>query len=325
MSTPTPTRTRSADLFYKEGSSDKVYHIWIENVGANHFVKSRHGRRGSTLIDATKVGPTHAAEAEKIYARVVAEKVSKGYKFSAVGPTGLLGGDSGPIKDDETHRPARSYNPNPNAPGVIPGDTLNCQLLNPITEEELVSYMKDDLWALQEKHDGKRMLIGFNNGKVEAWNRKGQLIEPPREFAACCKDAFGEFNFIIDGEACGGLYYAFDILWLQGMDCRRIPLHERLINLGMLLRSSSSYGGKKQDTFREVVTAFTTAEKRALFKITQKAEHEGVVIKELSAIYTAGRPNSYGPALKYKFVESCTCGVVANERGKRSVGLTKGL
>jgi bifunctional non-homologous end joining protein LigD len=77
---PTPTVTKKADLAYRAGTSDKVYHVWVENVGANHFVKFRYGRRGSTLNEGTKVGPTDTASAIREFEKIVSEKLGKGYK-----------------------------------------------------------------------------------------------------------------------------------------------------------------------------------------------------------------------------------------------------
>jgi hypothetical protein len=196
------------------------------------------------------------------------------------------------------------------------GDTTSCQLLNPIDEEMLETFITDDKWVMQEKHDGKRMLLGYpGEGTVEAWNRKGQLIEPPEEFCSVLQKCFAGFQFVIDGEACGDKYWVFDILWLEGLDCRKLPYEERLVNLGMLIRSA-----KPQDVIRQVVTADTTMQKKSLVRAIKSAEREGVAIKDKECPYTAGRPNSFGPALKFKFVESASCAVI-KVNAKRSVEL----
>lgn len=327
---PTPTITYRTDLAYKSGTSDKVYHIWVENVGANWFVKFRYGRRGSTLTDGIKVGPTDTRSAEKVYLDIVKEKIGKGYKtikppepkkgephtskdfkrkpllgVAAVSSADLIGASEviqEKTKDGEKITATWTL-----------GDTTSCQLLNPITEDDLKGFIDDDKWVLQEKHDGRRMLLGFSEGITEAHNRKGQLLPPPEEYCSALQSSFEGFAFVIDGEACGDKFYAFDILWLEGLDCRKLPLHERLINLGMLIRS-----GAPQDVIRQVVTAETKGEKKKMLETIRKRNGEGVTIKDRDCPYTASRPNSYGPALKFKFVETVSCQVIG-VNAKRSV------
>lgn len=340
---PTPTTTKRTDLAYKAGTSDKVYHVWVENVGANWFVKFRYGRRGSTLTDGTKVGPTDTASAMRVYETVVTEKLAKGYKpipkpeiksspafraamaavkkpvslgtaaadVTAGDPVmvmGVAGSSGASFKTTETKGGKKVT-----ATWTL-GDTTSCQLLNPIDETTLDTFITDDKWVMQEKHDGKRMLLGHpGDGSVEAWNRKGQSIVAPEEYCSALQSCFEGFKFIIDGEACGDKYWVFDILWLEGLDCRKLPYHERLVNLGMLIRSA-----KPQDVIRQVMSADTTMQKKSLLRAVKSAGREGVAIKDKDCPYTAGRPNSFGPALKFKFVESATVVVTAHS-DKRSV------
>jgi predicted DNA-binding WGR domain protein len=355
-SMPTPTVTKKTDLAYRAGTSDKVYHVWVENVGANHFVKFKYGRRGSTLTEGTKVGPTDTAAALREYDKIVAEKLGKGYKpmkpMSAAadrpdprgmkildeiirdhgklfmdpslgkpGPIGVAGVDvkaGDPVVMSPTGRVVTAKGKGKTDWTL--GDKTSCQLLNPIDEGALEAYLSDDKWIFQEKHDGRRMLIGSEEGDAEAWNRKGQLVPPPEEYCSVLQSCFGGFSFVIDGEACGDKFYAFDILWLEGLDCRTLPLHERLVNLGMLIRS-----GGHQDTIRQVVTAMGKGDKAKMIEILRKRNGEGLCIKDMTCPYTSGRPNSYGPALKFKFVESASCAVI-KVNAKRSVelGLYKG-
>ena len=50
------------------------------------------------------------------------------------------------------------------------------------------------------------------------------------------------------------------------------------------------------------------------------ANREGVVFKDMDAPFSAGRPNSGGSQLKFKFVETASF-VVTGVNGKRSVTL----
>ena len=47
-------QTERIDLYYQQGSSDKVYHLQLENVEEQWSVNAQWGRRGSTLQSDTK-------------------------------------------------------------------------------------------------------------------------------------------------------------------------------------------------------------------------------------------------------------------------------
>jgi bifunctional non-homologous end joining protein LigD len=49
-----PAPTKSITLYYREGSSDKVYQCSIEASGELFVVNFAYGRRGTTLQNGTK-------------------------------------------------------------------------------------------------------------------------------------------------------------------------------------------------------------------------------------------------------------------------------
>jgi predicted DNA-binding WGR domain protein len=69
-------------LVFQEGRSDKVYEIDLCEVGQNRYVVNfRYGRRGTDLKEGAKTtSPVALAEAEKVFAALVAEKTKKGYR-----------------------------------------------------------------------------------------------------------------------------------------------------------------------------------------------------------------------------------------------------
>lgn len=77
-------------LFFQDGGSDKVYEIDLCEVGAGRFVVNyRYGRRGSTLREGAETpSPVPQAEAQRVFDRLVASKLKKGYRelLSAVPP-----------------------------------------------------------------------------------------------------------------------------------------------------------------------------------------------------------------------------------------------
>ena len=73
--------TAAISLYFREGSSDKVYHAQIAPDGNDLYsVNFQYGRRGSTLQTGTKTAaPVALAQARKIFDKLVAEKRAKGY------------------------------------------------------------------------------------------------------------------------------------------------------------------------------------------------------------------------------------------------------
>jgi bifunctional non-homologous end joining protein LigD len=67
-------------LYYREGSSDKVYHAVIEPRGELFVVNFAYGRRGSTMSTGTKTQtPVDYDSATRIFEKLVNEKKAKGY------------------------------------------------------------------------------------------------------------------------------------------------------------------------------------------------------------------------------------------------------
>src|SRR3954471_21609162 len=74
-------------LYYRQGSSDKVYRAAVEPSGPGYAVTFAFGRRGNTLQTGTKTPePVGYDEAKVIFGRLVREKTAKGYRTGADGP-----------------------------------------------------------------------------------------------------------------------------------------------------------------------------------------------------------------------------------------------
>jgi len=283
-----PQRDRIT-LYYREGSSDKVYQVNIEPQGEGFVVNIAYGRRGSTMSTGTKTqAPVDYETAIRIYTKLVNEKKAKGY---TEGPEGTPYQNT-PKEDRVT--------------GLLP------QLLNPIDEPEVKRLLKDDGWACQEKLDGRRVLVRKNQTEIHGVNRKGLVIGLP-ETVFQTVNAIPS-NFVLDGECIGDLFHAFDLLEWDGEDCRTKAYRRRLLLLSSLLSLSNP------KHIRWVQTATDPANKERLFRHLQAERKEGVVFKRLDAPYTPGRPNSGGNQLKHKFYATCSA-VVSNLNEKRSVEL----
>jgi bifunctional non-homologous end joining protein LigD len=275
-------------LYYREGSSDKVYHAAIESDGELFVVHFAYGRRGSTLSTGAKTSsPVDYETAKKIFTKLVNEKKAKGYTE----------GESG---TPYQHTDKQSS-------GILP------QLLNAIEEADMERLLHDDDYCAQEKFDGRHILIRKQDEHIEGINKKGLLVGLPESISNDIRNLPG--SFIPDGESVGDDYHAFDLLELNGENVRPLPYRTRLTSLMNLLSSA------QHRHVRFVETAFSTQQKIELLLRLRRENREGIVFKRLDASYTPGKPNSGGPQLKFKFVATLSA-IVAKVNTQRSVEIS---
>jgi bifunctional non-homologous end joining protein LigD len=276
-------------LYYREGSSDKVYQAVIEPMGDEFVVNFAYGRRGSTLTTGTKTSsPVDFDTAKNIFTKLVNEKKAKGYTE----------GENG---TPYTHSEKQSS-------GILP------QLLNAIEEADVERLLHDDDYCAQEKFDGRHLLIRKQDEQIEGINKKGLLVGLPESVSNDIRILPG--SFIPDGESVGDEYHAFDLLELNGENLRPLSYRKRLERLVTLLLSRANHPHVKL-----VETAFTTQRKIELWERLRRENREGVVFKRLDAPYTPGKPNSGGPQLKFKFVATLSA-IVAKVNIQRSVEIS---
>ncbi len=282
----TPDPLPSARLFYRDGSSDKVYHASIIAVDGGYSVTFAYGRRGSALSAGTKTSaPVPLEKAQQIYDKLLAEKTAKGYT-----PDG-----AGALFTQTDYEGRRS--------GLHP------QLLNSIGEEAAQALLADAAWGLQEKFDGRRILVAVAGGQAGGSNRKGLFVPLPQEIG----DALGGLpDCELDGELLGDAYVVFDLLKRGEDDWRARPYRERYDALAALVPASLALVVAE--------TAWDAGGKRALYERIARAGGEGVVFKKAGGAYVAGRPASGGSQVKCKFYATCTCRV-ASQNDQRSVRL----
>jgi hypothetical protein len=144
-----PTTTTTASLHYREGNSDKVYQAATQPKDDGFIVTYAYGRHGTTLTTGTKTSvPVPLATATRLFDKLVSAKLAKGYTPSEDGTpyrqTGDEGRDSG----------------------------IRCQLLNPVEESELARLLTDNRHCLQQKHDGRRMLVRKQGDDITGINRR---------------------------------------------------------------------------------------------------------------------------------------------------------
>ena len=274
----TVTETEKLTLYYRQGGSDKVYHVAIEPSGTGFVVNFAYGRRGGTLQTGTKTNsPVDHPQARKIFDKLVKEKTAKGY---------TPGEDGVPYQD--TPREDRST-------GILP------QLLNAIDEDEAMPLLADAAWWAQEKLDGKRVLIRRKDDEITGINRQGLAIALPEPIVACAR-TIGSQHWIMDGEAIGDVLVVFDLLASACVNLRSEPYSKRLKILAQIVGTEGAV--------RLIDTSTTARAKAAMYRQLKEQKREGIVFKHHNAPYTPGRPNSGGDQLKLKFCATVSCIVV---------------
>ena len=281
--------TNQVTLFYREGSSDKVYQASIEPKERGFVVNFAYGRRGSTLNTGTKTAvAVDYDQADKIFAKLIAEKKAKGYTEGASGTPF--------IHTDKAQQVS----------GILP------QLLNPIEVEEAMKLIDDPAWCMQEKKDGKRILLQKQGAAIHGINRKGLIVGIPSPIVHCAGKIPGDF--VIDGECVGDVLHAFDLLKLGEDAFESRPYNSRLASLSNFLELA-------HPTHIELIeTAFNIEQKTSLMQRLRRDKGEGLAFKRLDAPYTPGRPGRGGAQLKHKFYATASF-VVAATNAKRSVAL----
>ena len=296
----TPAR-RSETLYCTEGGADKQYSVTMHRVdGGLWMVICYNGRRGGTQTPQVKTpAAVLLAEAERLYARIFREKLAKGYVRGEAAPAVALPG-SAPAAPPAT----REYQP---------------MLLNAIGPAEAEKLLADPLWLMQQKADGVRAVVTVAvSGGVAAVSRTGKPVALTAEIASALLAVF-EGGAVIDTEVCGASLVIFDVLDIGGVDFRPYPCETRADAVDAL-----APGARPCLSF--IQTARTGLEKRLVLAALRAAGAEGVVFKRRTASYSAGRPNSGGPALKWKFIATASVRVLLGGNSKRSVeiGLADG-
>jgi bifunctional non-homologous end joining protein LigD len=289
METTRTTATQSASLYFREGNSDKEYRAAIEPKGDGFVVNFAYGRRGGTLNTGTKTPvPVPEAEAIKAFEKLIASKVAKGYR---------------PIANTNAPYPLSG------SEGIDSG--VRCQLLNAIEEIEVFRLLADTRHCLQEKHDGRRLMVRKCDHEITGINRRGLVVAIPEPIRAAVAMIPGDC--LIDGEAVGDTLHAFDLLEVNGRDLRQRRYLDRHSGLLTLIPPN-------HPALRCVSAIIAPNEKIEMYNQLRLANREGVVFKDVNAPFTAGRPNSGGSQLKFKFVETASF-VVTGVNAKRSVTL----
>jgi bifunctional non-homologous end joining protein LigD len=167
-------------------------------------------------------------------------------------------------------------------------------------------------WCHEIKFDGYRVQLRVEGGKSTLKTRKG--LDWTQKFSAIANEAEALPDALIDGEIVAldhngapdfaGLqaalsdgktsnliFFAFDLLFAEGSDLRRLPLGERKEQLKALLETH----GKRKDNLIRYVEHFESGGD-AVLKSACKLSLEGIVSKKLAAPYSSGRSENWSKA-----------------------------
>ncbi len=167
-------------------------------------------------------------------------------------------------------------------------------------------------WIHEIKFDGYRMQLRIENGDVTLKTRKG--LDWTEKFSAIAKTAKALPDMIIDGEIVALnhkgipdfsalqaalsegdtdnlIFFAFDLLFAEGEDLRKLPLLQRKETLKTILQQ---HHAKRTSTIRYVEHLTTGGD--AILRSACKMSIEGVVSKRADASYQSGRTHNWTKA-----------------------------
>jgi bifunctional non-homologous end joining protein LigD len=205
--------------------------------------------------------------------------------------------------------------------------------------ESIEKPFDDPDWLFEIKWDGYRAIAFIENGKVrlvsrnqnELTARYPELKDLPEFIKAKTAILDGEVVALdVDGRASfslmqqrtgfrpGGkraaekadvpvLYYAFDVLHLDGYDWRRVPLAERKKKLASILDPGDSV--RYSDHYE--------AQGKALFEIARQKKLEGILAKKRNSFYQEHRSREW-LKLKIRHRMECVIGGYTEPEGTRA-------
>lgn len=198
-------------------------------------------------------------------------------------------------------------------------------LLESIPPADVVRFLADDAWRIEEKLDGIRCLVSIADGRVTFLGRNGQELGDDRSrrlpdlaLAFRMGDAVLPGTWVFDGELLSdGTWHVFDLCRSSTLVGPSTILEHRRTMLEVLWSKVLRHHPR----CRLVRQAATTTEKVALWAEVQAAKGEGIVLKRVNgtAPLTGKRQ---GSGLKAKLVKELDAVVLAvGDDGKESCRL----
>jgi bifunctional non-homologous end joining protein LigD len=211
--------------------------------------------------------------------------------------------------------------------------------IHPMLAESVDDPFDGEEWLFEIKWDGYRAIAFIEGGKVRLVSRnQNELTGRYPELHDLAKFVKAK-TAILDGEVValdeegrasfslmqqrtgfrpGGkrrvanadvpvLYYAFDLLYLDGYDWRRVPLEERKRKLKSILESGD--GLRYSDHYE--------AQGKALFEIARQKKLEGILAKKRASFYEEHRSREW-LKIKIRHQVECVIGGYTEPEGSRA-------
>ncbi|HET9304965.1 MAG TPA: non-homologous end-joining DNA ligase [Candidatus Sulfotelmatobacter sp.] len=212
-------------------------------------------------------------------------------------------------------------------------------VIRPMLAESISEPFDNADWLFEIKWDGYRAVAFIENGKVRLVSRnQNELTARYPELKDLAKFIKAK-NAILDGEVValdeqgkasfslmqqrtgfrpGGkratanadvpvLYYAFDLIYLDGEDWHRVPLDQRKRKLGSVITSGDSL--RYSDHYEE--------RGKALFEIARSKGLEGIVAKRSASCYEEHRSRDW-LKIKIRHSQECVIGGFTEPEGSRA-------
>jgi bifunctional non-homologous end joining protein LigD len=167
-------------------------------------------------------------------------------------------------------------------------------------------------WYHEIKFDGYRVQLRVEDGEATLKTRKG--LDWTDKFEAIAKEAGKLPDALIDGEIVALdhdgtpdfstlqaaisdgktenlIFFAFDLLFADGLDLRRLPLTDRKARLKALLQTGNGKARNRSEIIRYV--EHFEAEGEAVMRSARELSLEGIISKKASAPYHSGRSESW--------------------------------
>ena len=164
-------------------------------------------------------------------------------------------------------------------------------------------------WGHEIKFDGYRMQLRVEDGKVSLKTRKG--LDWTGKFGAIAREAKSLPDALIDGEVVALdhdgvphfsdlqaalsdgktgklIFFAFDLLFAEDMDLRRLPLRDRKARLKEMLDEHGDKNIRYVEHFE--------VDGDAVMESARELSLEGIISKKLAAPYHSGRTESWTKA-----------------------------
>jgi ATP-dependent DNA ligase len=189
-----------------------------------------------------------------------------------------------------------------------------CQLLTAIDDgQEAAARLLDQNYAVQQKFDGKRILLHIERHSVTAHNRDGLTCEISKNIVTEAKRFSLIAPLLIDSEWIRETktLYAFDLLEINGVDLRPTSFVNRIAQLAATIQAGQT------SVIRAARTELEQHGKIDLLTQIHNLNLEGIALKKKNSPYRIDRqPDQF----KYKFTHVASF-LVTQRNQKASVDL----